>query len=493
MQPALPSSRRLVTVLTVAVVAAGLAAMAAYGWLLVQHPDLAAQMTALIVILAAIGLILLDPVAGFLCWLFLTPFAIYLPFNLNMPAGVPDLGFTRVVGGFLLLYLLADIARGRRRLAPLTLVEAALPIFALALALSAWRSNNGWLWGLQAVFDSFLVAIIAYLIARHLILSRRQFRLLAATLLAVGAIVAVLTISEQLTGWTLFRAASTAEFYAPGIRKVAAVLGHPAYIAVTLALLLALTIEQMQSRPGRGRELLLAGLSALYLAAVYLTYNRSGWLAALLAVLASALIFPRFRRLALPLLAVGAIAIALAWNSGRLSLEDSAAGERLTAESPVDYRLEALQTGLQIVRQNPALGVGWGSFGRLAARAGFRPGANVHVLPSTHNSYLNFLVSGGVFLLGAYLVLMAALALTLLRLTLRCRRQPRPIPPPLLVAWVVLLAYLLPTAAFDNNYSIYANIVFWSVMGGALGVGFGDLQAAIAEPPPPITHSLASG
>lgn len=463
--------RRLVAVgLSGLLILAAVVVMAGYGWLLVQQPDLAAQMTALIVMLAAIGLILLDPVAGFLVWLFLTPFANYLPLNLNMPAGVPDLGFTRVVGGFLLLFLLAEIARGRRRLAPLTLVEAALSVFVLALALSAWRSINGWLWGLQAVFDSFLVALIAYLIARHLILTRPQFRLLAATLMAVGAIVAVLTISEQLTGWTLFRAESTAEFYAPGIRKVAAVLGHPAYIAVTLALLLALAIEQLQAHPGRRRGLLLAGLSFLYLAAVYLTYNRSGWLAALLSLLVSALVFPRFRRLGLPLLAAGAIAIALAWGTGRLSLEDSAAGERLTAESPVDYRLEALQTGLQLVRQNPALGVGWGSFGRLAARAGFRPGANVHVLPSTHNSYLNFLVSGGVFLLGAYLALMAAVALALLRLTLRFRRQAPP--SPLLAAWVILLAYVLPTAAFDNNYSIYANIVFWSVMGGALGVGF---------------------
>jgi O-antigen ligase len=469
-----PRRRLIAVVLSGLFTLAGVVVMAGYGWMLVQQPDLAGQITALIVILAAIGLILLDPVAGFLVWLFLTPFANYLPLNLNMPAGVPDLGFTRVVGGFLALFLLAEIARGRRRLAPLTLVEAALPLFALALAMSAWRSINGWLWGLQAVFDSFLVALIAYLIARHLILTPRQFRLLAATLMAVGAIVAALTVSEQLTGWTLFRAESTAEFYAPGIRKVAAVLGHPAYIAVTLALLLALAVEQLQAGRGRRRGLLLAGLSLLYLAAIYLTYNRSGWLAALLVLMVSALVFPRFRRLGLPLLAAGAIVLALAWGSGRLNLEDSAAGERLTAESPVDYRLEALETGLQLVEPNPALGVGWGSFGRLAARAGFRPGANVHVLPSTHNSYLNFLVSGGVLLLGAYLVLMTALGLALLRLTRRLRRQRRPIPASLLAAWIVLPAYLLPTVAFDNNYSIYANIVFWSVMGGALAVGFDE-------------------
>lgn len=485
MQPALPSSRRrLVTVLTVVVVAAGLAVMAAYGWLLVQQPDLAEQVTALIVMLAVIGLILLDPVAGFLVWLFLTPFAPFLPLDLNMPAGVPDLGFTRVIGGFLALYLLADIARGRRRLASFTLIELALPLFILALAASAYRSINGWLWGLQAVFDSFLVAILAYLIARHLIVTRRQFRLLAATLLAVGAVVALLTISEQLTGWTLFRAANTAEFYAPGIRKVAAVLGHPAYIAVTLGLLLALAIEQMQGQPGRKQRFVLAGLSLLYLTAIYLTYNRSGWLAAVLALLVSVVVFPRFRRLALPLLVVGVAAVALAWGAGRLNLEDSAAGERLTAESPVDYRLEALETGLQLIRQNgdgytaTALGVGWGSFGRLAARIGFRPGGNVHVLPTTHNSYLNFLVSGGVFLLGAYLALMAALAFTLLRLSRRFRRQGRRVPSPLLVAWAVFFAYVVPTVAFDSNYSIYANIVFWAVMGGALGVAESDLQGA---------------
>ncbi len=44
----------------------------------------------------------------------------------------------------------------------------------------------------------------------------------------------------------------------------------------------------------------------------------------------------------------------------------------------------------------------------------------------------------------------------------------------------VFFAYVLPTVAFDSNYSIYANIVFWSVMGGALGVAGQDLAGETA-------------
>ncbi len=456
--------RPLSLVLTTTALLAGLAVAAAYGWLLVRAPSAADQLTALIVITANILLALIHPLAGFLLWLFLAPFAPFLPFDIDMPAGVPDLGFTRVVAGALTLFLLAQMALRRRQLARLTAVDFAIPLFVLALVISGFRSLNGASWGLQSVFDSFLVPLLAYFIARQLIQTRAHFQALAALLMLVAAIIAALAISEQLTGFTLFRVASASTYYGAGIRKVATLLGNPAYIAVTIALVLPLASERLNASTDRRRLLGYATLLLFYLLAIYLTYNRAGWLAGALALVIPAIGLPRFRRLALPALALVAIAGALAWSN----LQDTAAAERFGAESPIDYRLQALQTGLQLHRQQPWLGLGWGSFGRIAARSGFRLGANVHVLPTTHNTYLNFLVSGGYLLLGSYLLLSVALLLTLFSLTRIHRRQPI-LSGLLVAAWASVAAYFLPTATFDSYFAIYTNIVFWALLGGVMG------------------------
>ncbi len=450
--------------LTVLLVLGGVMAAGGYAWLLVQRPEPAAQVTAVLVIGANILLALYHPAAGLALWLFLTPFAPFLPFNIAMPAGVPDLGFTRVVGAFLVLYLLAEIARGRRRAAPVTAVEVAVPFFALSLLIAAFRSINGWLWAVQSAFDSLLMPLLAWFITRQVIRSTGAWRGLLATALAVTAIIAVLTISEQLTGYTLFRVASTSVYYTAGVRKVAAVLGNPAYIAVTLALVLPFALDKLADTGSWPQRWLYGGLVVLYGLAIYLTYNRSGWLAGLLVLVVMAVLSPRWRWRVLPWLAVAGVGLALVWNN----LQDTAAGQRLTASSPLDYRLQALEMGLRLHRQDPVLGIGWGSFGRLAVQNGLRLGANIHVLPTTHNTYLHLLVSGGYLLLGSYLLVIGGLILTLWQVGRRYRQRRRSTPSFLPATWGAACAYLVATAGFDNYFAIYTNIVFWTLMAAAV-------------------------
>ena len=96
---------------------------AAFGWLAVTEPAAARQATAVLVIGFVSAAIFIDPLAGFLLWLVLSLFAPFLPFDLKMPAGVPDLSFTRMVAGVMVLYLLSQFARGKRRLAKVTIIQ----------------------------------------------------------------------------------------------------------------------------------------------------------------------------------------------------------------------------------------------------------------------------------------------------------------------------------------------------------------------------------
>ncbi|NOX62343.1 MAG: hypothetical protein GXP42_10440 [Chloroflexi bacterium] len=451
----------------------GVGMMAGFGWLLVFRPDSADQITAIVIMSATILVILLDPLAGFLLWLFLFPFAPFLPFNISMPAGVPDLSYPRMIGGFLTMYLLAQIVSGRRKMARVMWVDLAAPFLIFALALSGARSINGWLWGVQSTFDSSVMPLLVYFIARQLVRTRQDLLKFGAMLMAIAAVIATFTITEQLFGFAPFRVASAATVYTAGVRKVAVLLANPAYIAVTIAIVIPVALERLLHSRSPAGKVFFSALTLLYLAAIALTYNRSGWISGALALLVAGMLVKGVRRFLLPTFLAGGVALFLLWPQ----IQNSPIGERLTAESPVDYRLQALQVGLDLAREQPILGIGWGSFGRMAAARGFRQGANIHVLPTTHNSYLNFLVSGGVLLLASYLLLLAALFLSLIQVSQRFRSLKRPLPLYLLLVWASVFAYIIPIAAFDNNFAIYTNVLFWGLMGAALSAADGEAES----------------
>lgn len=474
-QPA--PSKLLVYVASAFVLLAGIVLAAVYGWLLIFRPGTADEITAVLVLIVNGVVIFINPFAGFLLWLVTIPFAPFLPFDIHMPAGIPDLSYTRMVGVILVLYLLAQITRGKRRLSAITAVDLFIPFFGLALLVSALRSGNGWLWGIQSVFDSYLMPLLVYFIARQMVTSGRQFRQLSIALVSIGLIVALLVIIEQTTGVRLFQSSRTAAFYGGDIRKVGSLLGNPAYISLAIAVIIPLALAGAMTEKTRGGKLLFLGAFLFLETGILLTYNRSGWIGGILAFAVIALLNRRAARFAIPILISAGIVIALSWGS----IENSAIGRRLTAESPIDYRVIALEYGLDISQEEPLLGIGWGSFGRVAAQRGFRIGSNVQVLPSTHDTYLNLLVSGGYLLLGGFLLLVLALVLTLLQAGRVFQKRGSPVPIFLLAAWASFFAYFIASVGFDNNFAIYANMVFWAIMGGAISAAQGE-QSRLGEP-----------
>ena len=467
----------ILIVASITVLLVGIFIAASYGWLLTFHPDTAEQLTAVFAITGNVVVVFANPLAGFLLWLFLSPFAPFLPFDINMPAGIPDLSYNRMVVGFLTLYLLAQVARGKRRLPSITVIDVAIPLFILVLAAAGVRASNGWLWGVQAIFDSYILSLLVYFIARQLISNHKQFQALSLTLLTIGSIIAGLAIFEQTTGIQLLRPGSTAAFYSGEVRKVGGLLGNPAYIALAIAVIIPLAIAgAVRGTSTKAR----VGYLAIFLlleVGIFFTYNRSGWIGGVLAVLVFAFLNRKVARVALPIMLVAAVVIGATW----FSLQDSAFVGRLTSEGPVDYRLQAWEVGLSIHAQEPVFGVGWGSYGRIAVQQGFRSTGHVHVLPSPHNTYLNFLVAGGYLLLGGFLLLAASLAFTLVRFGLVFRRARQPIPLYLAAAGASFFAYYIPSAAFDNNFAIYANIVFWAIMGAVVSTSLGELSAMEAD------------
>ena len=250
-------------------------------------------------------------------------------------------------------------------------------------------------------------------------------------------------------------------------------LGNPAYISLAIAVIIPLAIAgAVKSTSTRARLAYIAILMFLEIGILF-TYNRSGWIGGILAVLVFAFLNRKVARYALPIILVAAIVISATW----FNLQNSSFANRLTSEGPVDFRVQALEVGLELHAQEPVLGIGWGSYGREAVQQGFRNTGHVHVLPSPHNTYLNLLVAGGYLLLGSFLLLAAALALSLVRVGISFRRKHQTLPLCLAAAGASYFAYYVPSVAFDNNFAIYANIVFWAIMGGVVSISLNELAS----------------
>ena len=457
------SPRRVYLGLSALLVLAGIGAAVGLAWAFFYRPELAYQLIALYA-MALTGVVMLkSPLWGFRLWLFLIPFSPFLYLDLHLGEGIPDLSYTRVIGGFLLVYVLAQIALGKRKFMVLTFFDLSIFFFVIPLVLSAIRGYYGWLWGLQSVFDAFLMPLIIYFLARQLILRPEDFRALARTLIAITVIIAVAAIVEQATGFAPFRVGYTARIYSGDIRKVASFLGNPAYIGLALAVVAPLTIMlAIEARERSWRALYLAALMVLE-AGILATFNRSALAGGFLGPLVFSLINRRLLRYVLPIILIITLLVGVSWGL----LVNSSVGNRLGSESPIDYRMKALEYGLNIHKSAPYLGVGWGWFGRLAAQQGFRDNG-LDVLPSPHNSYLNFLVAGGYALLGGYLIMIMGLGLTLMVLGWQRRKSRRFFPLYIQAALSSFVAYFVPIVAFDNVYARYANMIFFAIMGGAI-------------------------
>ena len=457
------SGRQRLSILNAIILLAGLLSAVLLAWALFHRPEVADQLIAIFGIGATLALIYYSPLAAFLVWLFFIPFAPYFHLDLHMPAGIPDMSYTRIVGSLLAVYLLAQIALGRRKLLTLTFFELSIPFFIIPLLWSAFRAYYGWLWGVQSVFDAYLMPLLVYFIARQLIRRPDDFRALAKTLILITLIIAVAAMVEQVTGFAPFRATTTARIYSGDIRKVGSFLGNPAYISLALAvvvpLAMMLAIEKQRFMEKIGYLLAVVALEV----GIFSTFNRSGLIGGLVGPLVFSILNRRLLKVLLPLLLIIGLILGLSWGS----LQDSSVAGRLGSESPIDYRITALRYGLEIHKTSPIIGVGWSWFGRMASEMGFRENG-INVLPSTHNSYLNFLVSGGYALLGGFLIMALGLAITLAVIGWPRRKQRRFFPLFIQAAWASYFAYFIPIAAFDNAFSIYANIIFFAIMGAAI-------------------------
>jgi hypothetical protein len=423
--------------------------------------------------------LLLDPVAGLLLCVVLAPFGQFIHLTLQFGRGIPALDVTRLTALFLFAQLAVQaIGQPRsgagdnhRRLPALIWLDVAMLLFVGAMLLSVPVSSLGLVDGAQTVISFIALPLLFYYFARTWSRTPRTLIALIGALALVGALMGIITAREQLTGITTFSPVAYSVIYEGKIRKVLSLFRSPATMASTLAVMVPLLLYGVQQASTWGKRLIVGAALVCVLAGVFLAYVRGGWLAALLGIAVLILLNPRMRRALIPLIPL--ILIATLLLSGISLVNPETVESRLTSEEPIAYRLRALEIALAMVRESPLLGVGFDNFGTQAIRQyGWDPHAGIGTtMPSTHNSFVYVLVSGGLLAFLPFLAIFIGLArrgFTFWRLPTDAerRRSNRELAA---VLWATLAAYVAAIATFDVFNAQYTNLIFFVIMGTLLG------------------------
>jgi O-antigen ligase len=418
-------------------------------------------------------LVVANPLLGFLLWVVLSPYFGFALLHIPMGRGIPDLSLSRLVLALLFMLIAAQIATGRRRMAPITLLDVMALLSAIGIGLSIWPAyapGPSLAWFLE----SFLMPVITYFVARNLITDERRFIGAQRALILVGLGMALVVIQEQLMGYSWFPTVGST-YYGKHLRRVTGLLGNPAFLAVCIAMSLPFTWRALLTCSYRGRRRLLQAAIVVMYVGLFLTYNRAGWAGGAATILIFFIFYPRFRRMILKLSPLFVVLLIVFWPeiAGSYALS-----ERLVASNPISYRLQAADLALRVFMRNPFLGIGFGNLWYLAGRYAGNTSTPLDIIATPHNTFLWVMVSAGLAGAVPYVATFLLMGWQSLRLYWVAPRIPGMQRDVIVAFWAAMAAYLAQVIAVDMLYGIYPNMLFFFIAGSTLSYQYMTLRRA---------------
>lgn len=286
----------------------------------------------------------------------------------------------------------------RRNPGPPVPLKLPLALWAgMALLSLAWARDPGY--SLSEIRVEVGYDIVYFLSFFALTRERRDWNVFRGTLLAGLATIAVLAV------WLYARTHDLdTDSFLGGIVSIST------HLVTIFPLLVAAMIEFRRNYPALAATLIVA---AAALGVGYFTFNRNFILAIDAIALTMAVMLVRHRAAGRQRLAIVAFAVAIVISSGlffRSVVQHRAGDVDTTVQSALqsDPRLSIWQFSLELIREHPFTGVG---FGRFAAADSYREKypherANAHA----HNPFLNYAVQMGIGGVAVLLLLLFSLA-----------------------------------------------------------------------------------
>lgn len=407
-------------------------------------------------------------------WLIVTWPLLALFVRFPLPAGIPDLSYDRVLVLLLLSIVILQALVSKRKLQRITTLDILVIVYMLAQTIS--RISVIWFGGLgtpdlNGLLDIILMPSIMYWAAKNIIVSKLHMKWLLCALVIACLLICLTGLYEQATGVRVFKSrislGGTEVVYqwidSQGGLRAAGVLGNPAIYGATLGMgILAGLAYLSYAKPKVIKASLVATIGIL-LYGVFASLTRSAWLSVTAVLFPALFLINGLWKKTLPIIALGLLLFSMLWS---MLPDSSKIIQRALTTKTINQRFEVINIGVERFLEKPLTGWGAGALNIFNLA-----GAGI----TSHNTYLTFLVDGGLVL---FLCFCAAIGFLLTRVTNVFRMTKRgSLERNVLVAMTgSILIYLLSGMALELRYFGYFNTLFWICAGviDLLGIRYID-------------------
>ena len=423
--------------------------------------------------LGAFLLVTWRPLLGLMALIVLQPFLDRVV-EIPLGRGLPDLSFGRLTLAFLVIAILGRDALDRTKRISFGAMEACILLVPLGILLAAPLSIMPWS-VVQISLDSFLVPLLMYFVAKNTVEDSADLTRFFGAVMIFGLLATGYMVFELSTGIILFLEEgvdpeSLSRVYSrtfSSLWLVRGLLANSASFGRVFVTTIPVTIYLYFRQTDRARRWLLLSAVLFQCFGLFLSLNRSCWVAFVFGVAVLQFAFPRLRVWALMVVALGLVFLI---PYRQQAMDSNLVRQRLLYNlDTLNARLPRWVAGFEMWKAEPWRG--WG-FGQFPLHSGhFRRDGGTGNLEGTENDFLLILVGAGLVGFLPYLVSLLAPGFWTLRL-LPPSRAPdwqgfvgfREFS----VYWAVLASLLLTSMTVIQTQPVVRGLVY-AVAGAVVG------------------------
>lgn len=396
-------------------------------------------------------------------WLIVTWPILALFVRIPLPAGIPDLGYDRVLVLLLLCIIIIEALLSKRQLMKVTPLD--ILVIAYVMAQISSRLFVLWFGGvgspdLNGFLDIILMPVLLYWMAKNLLVSREHLKWFLYALVIASLLICPTGLYEQAVGMRIFRTSvslggSEVTYQwqdAQGGLRAAGALANPAIYGAVLGMGSLACICCLSLLKRKLTQAALLATIGVLLYGVFASYTRSAWLSVFVVLFAAQFFVNDLWKKTLPILMLGLLFLVLVWN---ILPDSSSIVQRALTTKTITQRADLNYIGWERFLEKPFMGWGSGALNTFDMM-----GAG----DTSHNTYLTFLVDGGVFLFFSFSAVVGYILIRSIRIyrMIEKNRLERNV----LVAMIGnLLIFLLVGQALELRYFGYFNALFWICAG----------------------------
>ncbi len=313
-----------------------------------------------------------------------------------------------------------------------------------------------------------LYKIITY-IAIYFILvnnfkTREKVKRIATIFIAMGIVISILGFVQYLAG--------TKNTFLEGGKSLSIIYVNKNHLAGYLEMAIPLSLGMMLTRIDRGKKIILGYGVVLMIVALVMTLSRGGWIGFSVSLALALFLLAKkgyYSKTFISFSIFGLIIVSILAVIGATSIINRISQTEEAVNKPISYnfRVKLWLGSLEIIKENPFLGTGLGTFG--SAFPKYRPRNTDQLNIWTHNDYLQAISEMGIFILPIILwiifVTLKSGFMTFLKTRSKFKEG---------VAFGATcgISAILIHSLVDFNLHIMANALFFTILTGMLMVPF---------------------